>query len=709
MPTSPATFVHQIERYTADICGFVSFPRIAMADRLRSIRLTDAEATHRAQLVAPLYILSFRQRDELAALAAGAGWQVVAARRVEGAERRLLASGAPVAVVDARGALAEGLEATFALGGTIAANGGALLVLVSRGDTAAIGAMFDAGATHFLASPFSEAELLQALRFAARHAERMAGEWRATGATEPFGWRLDLATSTIQLTPAFSRLLGLANESVPRGVLRILDAQERRAAIGALRRLTEARPGTAFAHDLPGGGRVVQHLQFDAAARRIDAVVEMLGTAPDSSAVLNDALIGARDAGGARRWLEGRLASASNADTLHVVLVALNRFEMVNTAYGRVAGDALLRAAFKRVEQTVRDTLERGALVARMGGSEFLIAAGDAQPRIELMAERIAGELARPFVVEESIIVLGCRMGMAASAAGDTAATVLRRASEALADARASDAATLRVANSPDGETPVDRLAVDLRPAMERGEIDILFQPQVTVSSREIVGVEALARWDHPVLGTIGANALFAAADRADMGIALSDHIQKLVLERAACWPVALRRLRLALNLTAADIARPGFADLFLDRVDSSGFPRSRLTVEITESGLIEDLGIAATLLALLRSAGLRIAIDDFGTGYSSLAYLKSLPLDYLKIDKKLAQDITGTVRDRVVVRGVIDMARSLGLSVIAEGVETTEQLELLAKEGCQIYQGFLCSEPLDLAALETLMQKDAA
>jgi EAL domain-containing protein (putative c-di-GMP-specific phosphodiesterase class I) len=164
--------------------------------------------------------------------------------------------------------------------------------------------------------------------------------------------------------------------------------------------------------------------------------------------------------------------------------------------------------------------------------------------------------------------------------------------------------------------------------------------------------------------------------------------------------------VRLSINLTAADIARPGFADLFLDRVDASGFPRTRLTLEITESGLIEDLGIAAALLSVLRGAGCQTAIDDFGTGYSSLAYLKALPLDYLKIDKKLAQDITGSPRDRIVVRGVIDMARSLGLTVIAEGVETPEQLEGLAKEGCQIYQGFLCAEPLTETALIALLAR---
>jgi EAL domain-containing protein (putative c-di-GMP-specific phosphodiesterase class I) len=129
--------------------------------------------------------------------------------------------------------------------------------------------------------------------------------------------------------------------------------------------------------------------------------------------------------------------------------------------------------------------------------------------------------------------------------------------------------------------------------------------------------------------------------------------------------------------------------------VKESGFAPERLTVEVTESGLIEDLAGAAALLARLRSGGLRVAIDDFGTGYSSLAYLKALPLDYLKIDKRLSQDIAGSTRDRIVVRSVIDMARSLGLGVIAEGVETEEQLALLAGEGCTLYQGFLCAPPL--------------
>lgn len=654
---------------------------------------------------APLFVLSFRQRDELASVAAGAGWQVVAARRAGGAERRFLASGAAVAVIDARGAIAEGIAATAALGSAVEANGGALLALVSRGENASITALYDAGATHFLASPFSDLEFLQALRFAARHAERMAREWQTGAVYASLGWRYVPADRSLTLTPGLATLLGCAETPRVRTVLRRLDRIDRAVATAAFRRLAELRPATAFAHDVDGVGRIVQHLQYDPVAGRLDAVVEPLGTKPEPAAEVREALAGARDAGSARRWLTRRLEHAAG-DPLHVLLIALNRFEMVNTAYGRAAGDALLRSAQTRVKDAVHEILGRDALVARMGGSTFLVAACAPRLRIDLVAERIAAALSRPFVSGDSIAVLGCRIGLAEASSDDDAARLLRRASEALAEARESDSATLRVADADGGGAAIDRLAVELHHAIERGDIGILFQPQVAIATGEVVGVEALARWQHGALGTIGAETLFAAAQRADLEIGLSDHIQTLALAQAAAWPAELSGLRLSINLTAADIGRPGFSDLFLERVDASGFPRTRLTLEITESGLIEDLGIAAVLLSLLRGAGCRTAIDDFGTGYSSLAYLKALPLDYLKIDKKLAQDITGSPRDRIVVRGVIDMARSLGLTVIAEGVETPEQLEGLATEGCQIYQGFLCAEPLSVAALIALLEK---
>ena len=548
-----------------------------------------------------LFLLSFRQRGEVSAIAAAEGWRVVAGRDADDAAGRYLGSAAPLAVLDAREALEKGLTAANALGDAARGKSGALLVLVSRDDVGSLQAFYDAGATHFLVSPFTEFELVQALRFAWRHAERLAAE---DGGTSP---TLDLET--------------------------------------------------------------------------------------------DDGSENALDPAAARGWIDGRSA---RAEPLSVILIALSRFDLVNSGYGRPAGDALIRAAARRITTEARAVLGNEYVVARSKGPEFLVGIGDGVDA-EAAASALSAALSRPFAIDGALVSVGARMGVATARSGEGATALIRRATDALDDARASDGATIRFAGSP---VIADALSVDLRRAIDGGEISVLFQPQVAIVTGKITGVEALARWEHPVFGAVGAEQLFAAADRADLGLALSDHIQRLALETAAAWPEPLSSQRLSINLTAADIARPGFADIFLDRVDAARFARGRLTVEITESGLIDDLGAAAQLLATLRHAGCRVAIDDFGTGYSSLAYLKALPLDYLKIDKKLAQDITGSPRDRVVVRGVIEMARSLGLTVIAEGVETEEQLDLLAKEGCQYYQGFLCAEPLTGIALQELIKR---
>ena len=306
------------------------------------------------------------------------------------------------------------------------------------------------------------------------------------------------------------------------------------------------------------------------------------------------------------------------------------------------------------------------------------------------------------------IVAVGCRIGVVENAVGEDATTLLRRASAALAEARVSDSSQIHAIGAEDnGDALFDAtLEADLRRALANDEIELLFQPQLDVSSGRIIGVEALARWQHPAQGYLGATTLFAVAEQSDYLTILSQHVQTRALATAAAWPTSLGGLRLSINLTASDITSDGFAAILLARVDAAGFPRGRLTVEITESGLIENLDTAAGVFAALRAGGVRVAIDDFGTGYSSLAWLKALPLDYLKIDKGLAQDIGGAPRDRVVVRGVIDIARSLGLSVVAEGVETEEQLSLLAAEGCNYWQGFLCAEPLDTMALVALIEE---
>ena len=642
----------------------------------------------------PVFVLSFRQRDEVAAAAAGGGWRVVAARRSEGLETRFLASGASVAVIDARGAMTEGLDAARLLGPTIKAYGAALLILVSQSDTVHMGRFYDAGATHFLGSPMSSAAIAHAIRFAERYVERLSG-WAGQGASNsnPLGWRFDPVAGSIELTPALAQLLDLPEAPGPRALFGRLALSDRRLAWAALRRLREAG-STAFAHDLPGKGRVVQHLQYDAETGQIDALVEPLGLTPDAGAAVRDVLTGARDAPSARRWIDRAMEKGQR---IGLVLVGLTRFDTINTAYGRPAGDELLRSVSRRVAEAARETLGPDVVVARIGGSDFLAAAVDpGTPKLRTAARRIEEALARPFVAAGELVHLGAKVVLTESVAGDGAASLLRRASETLLGEGVA---------RPGSGPSIESLIGDLRRGIERGEIGVLFQPQVAVATGQITGVEALARWQHPQHGEIGAEPLFAAAERAGLVGVLSEHVQRRALTIAAHWPRSLSSLRLSINVTAGDVGRPGFGESLLRWVDATGFPRQRLTLEITESGIMADLSEAAALLSGLRTAGCRVAIDDFGTGYSSLAYLKALPLDYLKIDKKLSNEITGSPRDRIVVRGVIDMARSLGLAVVAEGVETEAALDLLAKEGCQYFQGFLCSPPIDVPALAALVR----
>ncbi len=524
-----------------------------------------------------LLALSAVHRNALVTALTRSGWPVIGVRGFDEALRRLGESGARGALVDLRDEGKAGLVAVRALSGRTR-----VLAIVPGRDLKWITDAIDAGATQYLTSPFSAAELAQAVRLIVR------------------------------------------------------------------------------------AGPI---------AVRTEEAVMLEGVAA-SEAI-------------AARLKTGRVSA---------MLVAATRFAAVNAAFGRDVGDELVGIVGQRVAGAVRDI--DGALIARMGGAEFavLVPTGDG----DRIAAEVCRRIDRPFMVAGAFVTVGCRIGLVDSISGENAADLLRRASGALAAARSSEGGriaaigTSEVAETLFGAT----LETDLRSALAANEIEILFQPQLAVSSGKIVGVEALARWRHPEHGEMGADTLFAVAGRSDYLGTLSAHIQARALGIAAAWQAPLDTLRVAINLTGGDIARTDFASEFLALVDASGLARDRLTVEITEGGLIDNLEGAARVFAELRAGGVRVAIDDFGTGYSSLAWLKALPLDYLKIDKGLAQDIGGTPRARIVVRSVIDMARSLGLSVVAEGVETTAQLELLAAEGCQYWQGYLFAGALTVDAL---------
>ena len=231
-----------------------------------------------------------------------------------------------------------------------------------------------------------------------------------------------------------------------------------------------------------------------------------------------------------------------------------------------------------------------------------------------------------------------------------------------------------------------------LEEAIANDRIAIHFQPQIEPATGRILAVEALARFE----GEYSATKLFKRATRGGLTERLSRFAQRKALRIAGAWGAPLSGLRLSINLLAEDLAREGYDAWLLAEIAAAGLTPDRVTVEITESSLLADQALAAERLGRLRQAGVQIAVDDFGTGYASLAYLTSLPLDALKIDRGLIVDLVEGRRDRIVVRAMIGLARELNLKVIVEGVETVEQLALLAEWGCDLYQGFLGSRALD-------------
>lgn len=246
------------------------------------------------------------------------------------------------------------------------------------------------------------------------------------------------------------------------------------------------------------------------------------------------------------------------------------------------------------------------------------------------------------------------------------------------------------------------RRAEELDAALREGQVEILFQPQYACADGRLVGAEALSRWNHPRLGRIGAEALFDIAERQGEASRLTRHIAGRALAIAAQWPVSLR---LSLNITAMDLAEEDFAETIAATLAEARVPPERLKLEITEQALVADLERGAAQLEKLAAMGIRIALDDFGAGFCNFRYLKRLPLDGLKLDRTMIEGVTEDERDLAVLRGILAMAKALGLSVTAEGIETEAQRDVVTREGCAAWQGFLGAQPMTAEGFAALVE----
>jgi diguanylate cyclase (GGDEF)-like protein/PAS domain S-box-containing protein len=387
-----------------------------------------------------------------------------------------------------------------------------------------------------------------------------------------------------------------------------------------------------------------------------------------------------------------------------LLCIDLDGFKEINDTYGHSAGDAVLREVAKRLELTAE-----GAFIARFGGDEFALIVSDDKRMTssEIVAGRILAMMRTEIAVAEQRLTIGATIGIAQYPAhGADCESLLRNADVALYRAKGADAGTVQIFTPEMGTDVRDRriLQEDLRHAVVAGEMLLHYQPQFQADG-SVIGFEALARWNSPKRGMVSPAVFIEVAEDSGLIQALGEWVLREACREAAGWP---QPLKISVNVSPRQFRHGDLASLVHTVLLETGLAPSRLELEITEGVLIGDFSRALSILNRLKALGVDIALDDFGTGYSSLSYLHAFPFDLIKIDRAFVSDVGTNRHSSAIVRAVIGLGRSLGVPVLAEGVETEEQRSFLFDEGCHAVQGYLTGRPASAETYASLLRTDA-
>jgi diguanylate cyclase (GGDEF)-like protein/PAS domain S-box-containing protein len=430
---------------------------------------------------------------------------------------------------------------------------------------------------------------------------------------------------------------------------------------------------------------------------------------------LEDPLTGLSNRALLRDRMEHALARAQRANDgsgVAVFFLDLDDFKTVNDSLGHGAGDLLLTAVGQRLTGAVRaiDT------VARLGGDEFAVLAEDIGPSADPvdLGRRLMNALGPAFQVGENEIFVRASIGYAIAAAGEDCDILLRNADLAMYQAKADGKSGMRRYEPGLHTTAVARLELehDMRRAIADEEFTVQYQPIVALDSDKVVGLEALLRWNHPTRGLLEPDGFIPLAEDSGMIIEIGRWVLTEATRQVADWVrdgIASPDLQLSVNLSVKQIRDPAIAEDVAEALRSSGLPGHRLTLEITESVLVEDSEAVIGRLAAIRDLGVRIAIDDFGTGFSSLGYLSRFPVDVLKIDRSFVQHMNAKASDMAVIEAAIGLASTLGLETVAEGIERSGQTRKLRELGCRLGQGFLYARPGSATDIAATLRSGAA
>jgi len=531
------------------------------------------------------------------------------------------------------------------------------------------------------------------------------GDLQLTLETAPYGQTF-LRNSLIILITGLLRALVMAGAVYL--VYHVLLTRPLARIIEHISEINPEQPGKMMVPMLPGQEKNELGLWITKINELLDAIERNRSQRHEAEASLlhmaqHDQLTGLPNRSILLEQLSRVLADARRRQrSVAVLCCGLDDFKEVNEKFSYQAGDKLLVAVAERLQS------HSGRLtsVARLGGDQFALIVTDVAEPYEVaeLAQQILDELSQPFPLDDASVVLQATIGITLFPEdGMDASKLLQKAEQTmmLAKIRSRNRYQFYIA-SVDSEMRVRReLASSLREALLRNEFHLVYQPQINLTDRRVVGVEALLRWHHPERGLVPPDLFIPLAEQSGAIIAIGEWVLDQACRQLRDWQQAGRPdLRMSVNLSTVQLHHPDLSAMVTRVLQRYALPRNSLELEVTETGLMEDIQAAARHLNELKRTGVQIALDDFGTGYSSLSYLRGLPLDKIKIDKSFTGDLLVDHDDRNIVRIIIQLGRNLNMQVIAEGVESAEQEAYLSAEGCHEGQGYFYSRPLTAAAL---------
>jgi PAS domain S-box-containing protein len=622
-----------------------------------------------------------------------------------------------------------------------------ILMLTGLDDPDSINRAYEVGATDFISKPINWGILGHRIRYILRANQAFSDLEKNRESLENAqriahlgSWEWELPRDTVHWSDETYRILGIAPDAIApsfSAFLHYVHPDDRHAIQESMRRLLKMREFVGQVVRIRRHDGSVRHARLQG-VRHLDSagsVTRLSGTIQDVTEIKEaeerirhlayyDGITGLPNRQFFIERLQQALIHAKRYQRLLGLLsLDLDQFKRINDTLGHSAGNELLLSVSQRLSDAVRapDTFahdgvetifghDGAATVARLGGDEFSLLITDLTHYHDAakVARRLLEELRKPFRVAKQEVFVSVSVGLALYPLdGDDAETLIKNAGAAMHFAKDQGRDNYQFYSRVMNATALEKLSMEaqLRKALERDELLLHYQPKIRPATGEIVGLEALIRWKHPELGLVPPAQFIPLAEETGLIVSIGEWVLLNACRQNQDWQrLGYPPVHVAVNIASLHFRQGTLGQSVATALQKSGLHPSWLELEVTESMLMDSAETTLATLSTLKGMGVRLAIDDFGTGYSSLSYLKRFPIDALKIDRSFVKDLPREAEDAAIAKAIIAMAHSLKLEVVAEGVETAEQLAFLQQHGCDLVQGFLFGKPMAAAALHDLL-----